>query len=286
MQLTLPDVSFSSLQEKEERVLLPFRYPGGKYYALKLLEPFWLQIQHDEYREPFVGGGTVFFAKRKVEHNWLNDIDRDLISTYKIMADPAQRSTLAEKLEREIATRERWREVRQFTPKSDLEVAYKFYYLNRTSFSGKLIGGAWGYRPKRSLPPERWPERIFPCGKKLEGVRLTCQDFSKITEAKPRGKVVLMFLDPPYFLPPKTKHYSNGFAKEDHLRLQKILKDVSKDFFFFLTYDDTEEIRDLYSWANLYPVEFFYRVDDSRGHEGRRRMGTELVIANYKVKMR
>ena len=64
---------------------IPFRYPGGKYYALNMLAPYWCYCPHDEYREPFVGGGSVFFSKNKTKHNIINDIDSELITTYKMM---------------------------------------------------------------------------------------------------------------------------------------------------------------------------------------------------------
>ena len=63
-----------------------FRYPGGKYKAVRFIKPFWEQVQHSEYREPFIGGGSVFIAKPSVETNWINDIDKDLISFYKIIS--------------------------------------------------------------------------------------------------------------------------------------------------------------------------------------------------------
>ena len=44
-----------------DSVKSPFRYPGGKFYALKKLLPFVSCVEHDEYREPFIGGGSVFF---------------------------------------------------------------------------------------------------------------------------------------------------------------------------------------------------------------------------------
>ena len=57
----------------------PFRYPGGKFYALKYIVPFLNAYPHDEYREPFVGGGSVFFGKPQVEHNWINDLETLMI---------------------------------------------------------------------------------------------------------------------------------------------------------------------------------------------------------------
>ncbi|NTV28735.1 MAG: DNA adenine methylase [Candidatus Omnitrophica bacterium] len=260
---------------------LPFRYPGGKYYALEILRPFWEAIAHDEYREPMVGGGSIFFNKPRVQFNWLNDLDDELICTYKVLSHSKLRIKLLNMFKDEVATKERWRSVFELKPKNELEVAFKYYYLNRTSFSGKLISPAWGYRPKRSLPPDRWHERILPCGKTLEDVQITCEDFEKVVREKRNGKVTLLYLDPPYFKPPKKKHYRNGFSQADHVRLASVLKTSKHKF--FLTYDDCEEVRKLYSWANIHEVNFFYRVDNAQVFNGKRRVGFELVITNYVV---
>jgi len=260
---------------------IPFRYPGGKYYALNMLAPYWCYCPHDEYREPFVGGGSVFFSKNKTKHNIINDIDSELITTYKMMQNPQTRKALVSLLTNEIASKERWREVLEFIPANDLEVAFKYYYLNRTSFSGKLISPAWGYREHRSLPPERWHERIIPCGEKLEGVEIQNYDFEKIINLPARGKSVLMFVDPPYFRPLKKKHYRYGFEPEDHVRLARVLKQTPHKF--FLTYEDTPEVRDLYSWAYINDLNFSYRVGDSTTNGGKRLRGTELIISNYKL---
>lgn len=258
---------------------LPFRYPGGKFYALDILEPFWTAVEHDEYREPFAGGATVFFHKAKAKLNWLNDLDKELITCYKVIQSPNDRKKLVMDFEGEVASKERWREVFESSPTGDYEIAHKYYYLNRTSFSGKLVSAAWGYRPKRSLPPERWKERIIPCGEQLEGVKLTSFDFSRVINAD--GENVLIYVDPPYYLPPKHKHYRCGFDPQDHVRLAECLRKTKHKF--FLTYDDCPEIRKLYSWANLYSVNFVYRVDNSVMNGGNRQLGFELIITNYDV---
>lgn len=261
---------------------LPFRYPGGKFYAMNILRPFWESVEHREYREPFAGGATVFFHKPKAEKNWLNDLDSELMICYRMMRDPETRRRMTEELSRETASKERWREVFESSPESEYETGKRFYYLNRTSFSGKMVSPAWGYRPKRSLPPERWGERILPCGQFLEQVRLTSLDFAEVIREE--GEEVLLYVDPPYYLPPKHKHYRYGFDREDHVRLAEELKETGHSF--FLTYDDCAEIRQLYRWANIYPAEFFYRVDNSSVRGGNRRVGFELIITNYELKDR
>lgn len=258
---------------------LPFRYPGGKFYAMDILEPFWQQIKHNEYREPFAGGATVFFNKPKCAQNWLNDLDTELMVCYRVMQDPILRIKLAEDLEHEVASKDRWKEIYTSIPTSEYEIARKYYYLNRTSFSGKLASPAWGYRPHRSLPPDRWKDRIIPCGELLENVKLTSSDFSSVILAP--GEDVLMYIDPPYYLPPKHKHYRCGFDPDDHVRLAECLRNAEHKF--FLTYDDCPQIRELYAWAHIYSTSFVYRVDNSAVKAGNRQLGFELIITNYKM---
>ena len=66
----------------------PFRYPGGKFYARRLIMD---EIPiHDDYCEPFAGGASVFFAKRPVRHSILNDLDTDVINTFRQIRDRAE----------------------------------------------------------------------------------------------------------------------------------------------------------------------------------------------------
>ena len=262
-----------------EKHPLLFRYPGGKFYALDVLRGFWSQVVHDEYREPFVGGGSVFFNKPKSKKNWLNDIDDELIITYRVISNKKERPRLLKKLQAQEASKSHWKKIFASHPSSDFEKAFKYYYLNRTSFSGKLMSAAWGYREKRSLPPSRWHERIDPCGDKLQNVKITNMDFRKVIKEKSSEKV-FMFIDPPYFSPAKRKHYRFGLDEKDHIDLSALLR-VS-DHSFVLTYDDCKEVRSLYKWANIYPISFFYRVDNSNIQNGKRRSGCELVISNIK----
>jgi len=63
----------------------PLRYPGGKSKAVNLIAS--LVSGFDEFREPFLGGGSVFiylkqrFPKKKF---WVNDLHFNL---FKIQAD-------------------------------------------------------------------------------------------------------------------------------------------------------------------------------------------------------
>ena len=256
----------------------PFRYPGGKFYALKHIIPFLSAYPHDEYREPFVGGGSVFFGKPKVVHNWLNDLETVVITTYRSFQDTERSLRLIDRVSAEVASRERHTEIKQFVPESDDDVAFRTYYLNRTSYSGIIHKPAWGYALGASSPPENWHRFVRGATTKLQGVKLTSLDFEEVLAAPAQGKRVLMYLDPPYFLADQKRAYTKPFKMEDHLRLERMLRELGHAF--LLSYDDCPQIRELYSWAHIYERSWFYNTANSSGP---RKVGKELFITNYRV---
>ncbi|WP_270665840.1 DNA adenine methylase [Staphylococcus hominis] len=264
------------------KTILPFRYPGGKYYAIKKILPIIQHIEFDEYREPFFGGGAIFWGKEKSKYNWINDKYYELILTLKYMQNPETREILSNMFNEEEATKEKYEEVKKLIPTNELETVYKFYYLNRTSYSGKMKSPSWGYRPKRSLPPYRWKERIIPCGEKLENVKITSLDFEEVISAPSLGKKTMIFADPPYYEANQQSHYVHYFSNNDHLRLAELLRNTNH--YFVLTYDDCEDIRNLYFWANIQSLDFHYRLDNSNNNERTRKRGKEILITNFEYK--
>lgn len=273
----------------------PFRYAGGKFYARKLILEH--VPKHSSYIEPFAGGGSIFFAKKKVKNNWLNDIDKDLINTFTIIRDRPE--DLIEILKDEKASKERHKYFKnEYKPKNDLERAYRWFYLNRTSYSGimNMQNCFWGYGDKYSMRPENWPRAIRKTSEKLQDVKLTSYDFDKvIAEAEDDA---FLFIDPPYFNADQDKFYAHSFKKDDHFRLEKILKKHSKRLKYLITYDDCVEIRELYDWADgIMDKTWNYtinRTDDQKKEsklngangngvktKGTRYKGREVFILNY-----
>ena len=48
---------------------------------------------------------------------------------------------------------------------------------------------------------------------------------------------------------------------------------------FCLTYDNCNEIKDLYKWANIHEYNWMYHTANSNATS--RKMGRELIITNY-----
>ncbi len=269
----------------------PFRYPGGKFYARRLiLEEL---PEHDQYGEPFAGGASVFFAKRKSKHSVLNDLDDNVINTLLQIRDNVEE--LIALLDGVPATRKLHAYYKnKYQPSNDLERAFRWYYLNRTSYSGimKPENCYWGYGKKYSMRPENWPPHLRTVSDKLQNVMLTSIDFEQSIDGLPDGSFA--FVDPPYYDADQQKFYNCSFELEDHVRLRDCLRRNRNRIRFLLTYDDHDEVREMYSWVHdLSGRTWNYtinRTDDQRngaklkdGFRGARNKGRELFIRNYYV---
>lgn len=258
-----------------EKVQTPLRYPGSKFRASKYILPH-LQVNHEEYREPFLGSGAIYFTKHPVKDNWLNDIDTDLITTFQVIADEKSRLELLNLVTGYLPTKENFEILKNQKFIDPVEVAYRYFVLNRTAYSGIMNLPNWGFHPTKSVQPEKWPERIIKAGKRLQNAKITNLDFDQVIQA-PSEKKVLNFIDPPYFLADQKRAYFHHFETKDHYRLHDVLKVTNHKF--CLTYDNCNEIKDLYSWANIH--EYNWRYHTANSNTTTRKMGAELIITNY-----
>jgi len=266
----------------ESKIRSPLRFPGSKYQAYKFIEPILSSIEYEEYREPFFGGGAIFFAKPKSKVNWINDLSKELMITFQVIADFELKDLLIERLSKEdTPTKERHLMFKNKTPKEKFDIAYRYYYLNRTSYSGIMKKPAWGFHLTKSVHPHKLGGRINESHVKLQNVKMTNIDYEDVINSPANGNSVLLFVDPPYYNADQKRAYEHSFIEEDHTRVAKVLKKTKHKF--ILTYDDCAEIKDLYSWANVYPVSWRYHTANS--NTSKRRMGAELIITNFKLSL-
>ena len=260
---------------KLDKVSPPLRYPGSKFRASKYILPH-LEVEHDEYREPFLGSGAIFFTKQKVEKNWLNDIDKELIITFQVISDKKLRAKLIEKIKDYKPSKIEFDILKAQSFKSKLDIAYRYFVINRTAYSGIMKQPNWGFHEVKSVQPDKWPARILEAANKLEGSDITNVDFTDVIN-KESDNNVLIFLDPPYYLADQKRAYLHSFKIEDHIRLMECLKRTKHKF--CLTYDNCDEVKELYKWANIHEYNWMYHTANS--NTTTRKIGKELIITNY-----
>lgn len=121
------------------RLRSPIVWFGGKGRMTAKLLP--LLPQHEQYVEPFFGGGSVFFAKGPCPHETINDADDGVTGFFRVLRDRgeefirrAQLTEYGEALFKDC--RDTWRE-----EPDELLRAWKWFVVARQSFSGRFGEG-------------------------------------------------------------------------------------------------------------------------------------------------
>jgi len=120
--------------EVNTKRLKPFlRWAGGKNWLIKFLSKLLTEVEINQYHEPFVGGGSVFFYLQH-QTSFLSDLNPKLIHTYQAVRDDVEE--VINELNFYNNTEADYYRIRQSNPKSDYKKAARFIYLNQTSFNG------------------------------------------------------------------------------------------------------------------------------------------------------
>lgn len=274
------------MQNLRTGTFMPFVYPGSKEYAVKQI--LKMVPEHTYYAEPFCGSATVFFAKSKTQASWLNDINAELINTYKVIRDyPLKFAAAIRNLEVSELIYNRFLNSK---PKSDFERAVKWMYLALNSNTDINLkhrflrfdhaSGANMHKAARS---------ISNISHKLQGVKLTSVKFDDVIKAVPRG--TFLFIDPPFSLgnsKPKADMYLNKFSRQDHTKLASALKRRSADIKFMLFYKVDSEAEAIFSSIpntnkKIIRPRVKYRVVENGLIVPKQKYYAEMVFTNYRV---
>ena len=260
----------------------PLRYPGGKSRAVsEILKMF---PKFEEYREPMVGGGSVFLSAKYAFPNkryWINDINHDLYTfwqvckeTPELLTKEVERIKNSKKDGKEIFYEWRYPKI----PLTDFELALRYYVLNRISFSGLVDAGGFSKESFERRFTASSIEKIIYAGKELKDVIISNLSFETLLKAE--GKNVFIYLDPPYYGNQDSKLYGlKGYLHTtfNHKKLAEELEDCK--FKWLLTYDDNEVIRKYYSFANVIEKELSYGMNNVSSKRAVK--GKELFISNF-----
>ena len=289
----------------------PFlKWAGGKTQLLndiELILPKNLVKTNFTYIEPFVGSGAVLFWMLNnfpnIKKAVINDINTDLINTYKIIADkPNELISILEILQNEYHSLDekadkkkeyyyQKRELYNTRKSTNTEQAAFFIFLNRTCFNGL-------YRVNRknefNVPIGSYKkpmicdrENILTINKYLQKVEILSGDFEQTLKyANPNS---LFYFDPPYKPLSNTSSF-NSYTKDEFDDLEQIrLRDFCNKLdvlghIWILSNSDVKGknpkdnfFDDLYSNFHIYRVEAKRTINANPNKRGKL---TELLITN------
>lgn len=260
----------------------PLRYPGGKSRAIKLIAK--LVPEFDEYREPFLGGGSLFlYLKQRFPNKifWINDLYFELFKFWEVAQKDV--NTLIDKIYEWKNKFPIGKDLHIFLNTNldgfnDVEIAAAFFIYNRITFSGTSLSGGFSEHAFTGRFTESSIQRLRPFSKILKGATITNLDYEELIKVK--GENVFIFLDPPYYSATKSALYGkNGNLHKsfDHIRFAELMRDCKHKW--LITYDDSKYIRDLFSYANIISWDLTYGMRNVT--EDSNQKGKELFISNY-----
>lgn len=267
----------------------PLRYPGGKRKLGPLIAAVIARNGLDDstYIEPYAGGAGVamhLLMNGPVPLVWINDADPRIAAFW--LAVKHNSGELCDRIARTKVTVSEWhrqRAVQQSSRVRRIDLAFSTFYLNRTSRSGVLQGGVVGGQRQEG----RWKldarynkseliHRIQAIARHRDRLRVTGLDAGELLASIQGATAAFVFLDPPYFHKRDRRLYRNEYEPEDHEEIASQLSTMSPRW--LLTYDNCEEVRDLYQGMRFRNFRLCYTA-------GEKRLGRELLIAPAGLKV-
>ena len=221
----------------------PIKYYGGKSYMTDIiLKQF--PTNYKIYVEGFGGGASVLFAKPKTDLEVYNDLGENVYSLFHVLNDKEKFQRLKERLELTYYSEELRQEFKKdLKGKLDIEDrAYKFIYVNRTSFNG--VGGfSTSLIVRRNMSKSTSDylsmiDRLPEIHNRLSSVIVEHKDIFDLLD-KYDSEDTFLYADPPYLheLRSSTTSYEHELSNEQHIRLYNRLNEF-KGKVLLSGYDD------------------------------------------------
>lgn len=301
------------------------KWAGGKSQLISQIEEYLPNelnpknmkfAKNHRYIEPFVGGGALFFYLNRFyefEHVILNDINEDLILTYRVIRDHVEdlirglgimqdfflSLNQVERKQMYLNTRTLFNENKHDLHVSDADVSHKvahaanMIFLNKTCFNGLYRVNQKGIF---NVPMGRYETpnicdaiALRDASKAFEGVKLTCLDFSVSNKYfyERCTENTFMYIDPPYRPISKTSSFSNyqqePFDEESHLLLENTVNYITSDKKSKVLVSSSSCMNSSFAETDRYN---FAKIKASRSinanEKGRGKID-ELLIYNYDI---
>ena len=269
----------------------PLRYPGGKSRACVKMDPYFPDLRnYDEFREPFLGGGSVAIHITKKYPNlniWVNDLYEPLVNFWqqlqmfgndmkdKLLDYKSKNSTpdLARVLfyHSKIFMRE--------PLLSNLDRAVAFYIVNKCSFSGLTESSSFSEQASNSNFSVRGIEKLPEYSKLIEKWRITNYSYDYLMDG---NKGAFMYLDPPYDI--KDNLYGNKGSMHKGFDHDKFAADCdSCDMDQLISYNSNQLVKDRFKNWNAAEFDLTYTMRSVGEYMREQKQRKELLLFNYGI---
>lgn len=253
-----------------------FAWVGGKR---KLVDKLLSYIPEglNNYYEPFLGGGALFFAvKGQFKKCFLSDINFDLITSYNAVKKNPNEVAELYNMHIQNHSKEYYCKIVNYYTNNPNAITAKFLYLNKYAFKGlykiNKQGKLRSTFSDRKYKNSNMEEKLKEYSSFLNDVFIYTMDFSFIEPQKND----FVYFDPPYHQTGEVLYTRLPFCENDQIRLRDFTDELdSKNIKFMISNNDTSFIRKLYKNFNIRNVEIKYSITNHS------KPSKEVIITNY-----
>ena len=267
----------------------PLRYPGGKSRAVpKLLQYLPNLFQVKEFREPFLGGGSVALEiTKKYPHIdiWVNDLYEPLYNfwcelqhnvddLYETLYD------LKSVYCNQDAARclfDTMKEAINDKDKSNLERAVAFYVVNKCSFSGLTESSSFSAQASDSNFSINGINKLIEYSHMIESWTITNLSYEELLTD---DKDIFLYLDPPYDIKDNLYGKSGNMHKRfDHDDFAKQCDHHTSPM--LISYNSDQIVKDRFKEWSVSEFAHTYTMRSVGCYNTEQASRKELVLLNY-----
>jgi site-specific DNA-adenine methylase len=278
------------------KLATPLRYPGGKSRAMKNISPYIDFEGVKEFRDIFVGGGSVacYIAQNHPGLKiWINDSYEPLINFWRVLQKkPEQLITylinvrqsldnISDEIDhKQYSQRTRYARIlfygfekaRSNKDLDPIERAAQYYILNKWSFSG--LGDTFTPRAVKENFSMNGILKLYAYSSLISEWKITNMDYTRCLK---KTESSFVYADPPYdikdFLYGENGSTHKGF---DHSRLALNLEACNSKV--LISYNDNTHIRDLYKDWEINSFGHTYTMRSDKEYVENQEKRLELII--------
>ena len=269
----------------------PLRYPGGKSRAVSKLFQYLPDLsQASEYREPFLGGGSVAIeiGKRYPHLNiWVNDLYAPLYNFWCELRDNGQemRDQLAQFKERHpepASARVLFQQAKgklNDDSTSNLSAAVCFYIVNKCSFSGLTESSSFSKQASDSNFSMRGIDKLPEYSGMIQNWKITNLSYEELLTD---NRDVFTYLDPPYDI------RDNLYGRRGNMHKSFCHDTFASDCDRFVgpqcvSYNSSQLVKDRFQGWTVGEFAHTYTMRSVGSYNTDQATRKELVLTNYEV---
>jgi len=270
----------------------PLRYPGGKSRAVVKLLQYLPDLSNvREFREPFLGGGSVSLEiTKRYPHIevWVNDLYEPLYNFWCELqhnGEDLQKDLMGLKVvhcnqDSARCLFQEMKEVINDKEKSNLARACAFYIVNKCSFSGLTESSSFSGQASDSNFSTRGIEKLTGYQELIQSWTITNLSYERMLSDE---KDVFSYLDPPYDI----KDNLYGKKGDMHKRFDHDQFASDCDTFtspMLISYNSSQLVKDRFKEWSVGEFAHTYTMRSVGCYNTDQASRKELVLTNYEVR--